>query len=72
MVSGLFIPTLGAYFWKKSGSTGAIAGMLGGGTVTVLLLTNIVKLPSFLESIGLHPTFYGIFASFSFLQANIR
>ncbi|MGM0596548.1 MAG: sodium:solute symporter family protein [Myxococcota bacterium] len=63
MVSGLFIPTLGAYFWKKSGSTGAIAGMLGGGTVTVLLLTEVVKLPSFLESTGLHPTFYGILTS---------
>ena len=38
MISGLFIPTLGAYFWKKSCSAGALAGMLSGGIVTLSLM----------------------------------
>ncbi len=63
MVSGLFIPTLGAYFWKKSSSTGALFGMLAGGGVTLLLLTKIVSLPSFLTKTGLDPSVYGILCS---------
>jgi SSS family solute:Na+ symporter len=63
MVSGLFIPTLGAYFWKKSSSTGALTAMLGGGIVTLLLLTNTVSLPQQLAQIGFDATLYGIFCS---------
>lgn len=37
MVSGLFVPTLGAYFWRRASSTGAFFGMLFGGTLTVCL-----------------------------------
>ncbi len=37
MVSGLFIPTLGAYFWKRASSAGALGAMLIGGGVTMLL-----------------------------------
>jgi solute:Na+ symporter, SSS family len=37
MVSGLFIPTLGAYFWKGSRPEGALAAMIGGGSATVAI-----------------------------------
>jgi len=37
MVAGLFIPTLGAYFWKKSSRIGAIVSMLSGGLTVVFL-----------------------------------
>jgi SSS family solute:Na+ symporter len=63
MVSGLFIPTLGAYFWRRASSAGAMAGMLGGGGLTLLLLTKVIRLPAGLESVGLDPAFYGILAS---------
>jgi len=63
MVSGLFVPTLGAYFWKKSSSSGAMAGMLAGGITTILLLTNILVLPEALDSLGLYAGLYGIFCS---------
>lgn len=63
MVSGLFIPTLGAYFWKKASSTGALAGMLSGGIVTLLLLTDVISLPERLAEIGFDATVYGILCS---------
>ncbi len=63
MVSGLFVPTLGAYFWKKSSCSGAMAGMLAGGMTTVLLLTNTIILPEKLESLGLYAGLYGIVCS---------
>ncbi len=63
MVSGLFVPTLGAYFWKKSSCSGAMAGMLAGGIITVLLSTNILVLPEALESLGLYAGLYGIACS---------
>jgi len=50
MVSGLFIPTLGAYFWKKSSSTDAFWGMIAGGTITLILLIFSVKLPYDLDT----------------------
>ncbi|MDZ7718441.1 MAG: sodium:solute symporter family protein [Balneolaceae bacterium] len=37
MVSGLFVPIVGALYWKKSSSAGAISAMLLGGTTTVYL-----------------------------------
>ena len=60
MISGLFIPTLGAYFWKKSSSAGALAGMLSGGVVTILLMTKVVTLNDSLENLGLDYCIYGI------------
>lgn len=56
MVSGLFIPTIGAYFWKRGSSAGALAGMIGGGTLTLLLMTKIVTYPKW----GLDLSIYGI------------
>ncbi len=55
MVAGLFIPTVGAYFWKKSTSVAAFWSMLIGGGVTLILLITKVELP-----FGLDPSFYGI------------
>ncbi|MDX9754800.1 MAG: sodium:solute symporter family protein, partial [bacterium] len=63
MVSGLFVPTLGAYFWPRGSSAGALAGMLLGGTLTLLLLLKIIALPVGLARIGLDATLYGIVLS---------
>lgn len=60
MVAGLFIPTLGAYFWEKSSPTGAIAAMIGGGTTTLLLQLKKLNLPESISEIGLDPCFYGL------------
>lgn len=66
MVGGLFIPTLGAYFWKRSSSAGALGGMIAGGTLTILLQTKVIKLPEAIASIGLDATLYGLIASLIF------
>jgi SSS family solute:Na+ symporter len=63
MVSGLFVPTLGAYFWRQSSSSGALFGMLAGGTVTLLLETGVVQMPRRLVETGLNPAMYGLVAS---------
>ncbi|MEA3391508.1 MAG: sodium:solute symporter family protein [Candidatus Marinimicrobia bacterium] len=62
MVSGLFIPTLGAYFWKRASSTGALLGMISGGSITLLLmiLQKSGHPPVWFESLGLDATIYGI------------
>ncbi|MCD4691410.1 MAG: sodium:solute symporter family protein [Calditrichales bacterium] len=38
MVAGLFIPTLGAYFWKKSDAAAALISMFIGGGSTLFLI----------------------------------
>lgn len=63
MVSGLFVPTLGAYFWKKASSAGALAGMLAGGISTLLLLTKTIELPGRVAETGLDGSVYGIILS---------
>jgi len=63
MVSGLLVPTLGAYFWKRGTCAGAIAGMLTGGVTTVLLLTETVVLPEKIDALGLYGGVYGIVCS---------
>jgi len=63
MVSGLFVPTLGAYFWKRSTSSGALWGMIAGGTATLLLQLGIAGLPPPLGGLGLDPSVYGILIS---------
>ncbi|MCJ8163647.1 sodium:solute symporter family protein [Pontibacter sp. E15-1] len=45
MVSGLFIPILGALFWKRRSSVAAFWAMLGGGAVTVLLQLYALSAP---------------------------
>lgn len=63
LVSGLFIPTLGAYFWKRGSSTGALAGMLTGGGVNLILVSKLLPLPEFLTRLGFDNSVYGIVLS---------
>ncbi|GAB4179964.1 MAG: sodium/proline symporter PutP [Calditrichia bacterium] len=44
MVAGLFIPTLGAYFWEKSDSTAALVAMIIGGGSTLFLIFSNMKI----------------------------
>ncbi|MBD3226035.1 MAG: sodium:solute symporter family protein [Caldithrix sp.] len=55
MVAGLFIPTLGAYFWKKSHPHAALTSMLVGGTITLIFIFTNFSLP-----LGLDASIYGI------------
>lgn len=58
MVSGLFVPILGALYWKKSSSIGAIGAMLLGGGTTVCLEVFVENLPA-----GLDANVFGITVS---------
>ena len=58
LVAGLFVPTLGAYFWKRSSSAGALGAMIAGGGLTLSLLLAGVQMP-----LGLHPSVFGILLS---------
>lgn len=58
MVSGLFVPVIGALFWKKSTPPGALAAMLVGGCTTLMLSYLPIGLPY-----GLDPNVFGISAS---------
>jgi SSS family solute:Na+ symporter len=58
MVSGLFIPILGALFWKKSSPVAAFWSMLIGGGVTLYLTIAGFQLPY-----GLDPNIFGIASS---------
>lgn len=67
MVSGLFIPVLGAVFWKSRNETAALAAMIGGGGTTVIW--NAVRpsandYPAWLGGMAkLDPIFYGLLVS---------
>ncbi len=63
MVSGLVVPTVGAYFWKRGTSHGALAAMLGGGVVTILLMLKKSLLPEAMQAWGFDVTLYGITTS---------
>ncbi|MCG6956843.1 MAG: sodium:solute symporter family protein [Gemmatimonadetes bacterium] len=58
LVSGLFVPTLGAYFWRRSTGGGAFWGMISGGGTTLALLIAGATPP-----LGLDPSFWGILVS---------
>ena len=58
MVSGLFIPVIGAFFWKRSSSLAAMWAMIIGGGTTITLIVINTKLP-----FGLDPNIFGITAS---------
>lgn len=45
LVSGLFVPTLGAYFWPRGSRRGAFGGMLAGGSLSIVLLWQKAALP---------------------------
>jgi len=59
MVSGLLVPTLGAYFWKHSRPEAALISMLGGGGLCLYLTFAETNLPW-----GLDPSLFGIVLSF--------
>jgi SSS family solute:Na+ symporter len=63
MVSGLFVPTLGALFWKRHTSAGAFWAILCGGGTTLLLQSKLIRLPQFVERIGFSMSLYGILVS---------
>ncbi|MDZ7771937.1 MAG: sodium:solute symporter family protein [Balneolaceae bacterium] len=58
MVSGLFVPILGALYWPKSSPAGAIAAMVMGGGTTVCLQVFLQQLP-----LGLDANVFGIAVS---------
>ena len=57
MVSGLFVPIIGAFYWKKATKLGAFIAMLLGGVVTTTL--TLQKIQWF----GLDPNLYGIISA---------
>ncbi len=58
MVSGLFVPVIGAFYWKRSSSIAAFWAMLLGGGTTITLIITSVKLP-----LDLDANIFGITAS---------
>ena len=58
MVSGLFVPVIGAFFWKRSSSLAAMWAMIIGGGTTITLIMINTNLP-----FGLDPNIFGITAS---------
>ncbi|MFT7035156.1 MAG: SSS family solute:Na+ symporter [Cyclobacteriaceae bacterium] len=57
MVSGLFVPIIGALYWKRATQLGAMTAMvIGGGTTIGLTLTKT-------ELFGFDPNLYGILAA---------
>lgn len=58
MVSGLFVPVIGAFYWEKSSSIGAMAAMVLGGVTTVSLGILFDRLPA-----GLDANIFGISVS---------
>lgn len=58
MVSGLFVPVIGALYWNKSTPSGAMAAMLIGGSTTIFLRYMDFPLP-----LELDPNVFGISAS---------
>ncbi len=66
MVSGLFVPVIGALFMKKASSTAAFWSMLLGGGTTITLIIGGWNLP-----LGLDPNIFGISLScMSFIFIN--
>jgi SSS family solute:Na+ symporter len=58
MVSGLLVPTIAAYFSKRTSSLAAILSMVAGGGTTLILIISDAALPW-----GLKPTAFGIGAA---------
>lgn len=58
MVSGLFVPVIGAFYWKRSSSIAAFWAMLLGGGTTITLIVTSINLP-----FGLDANIFGITTS---------
>jgi len=67
LVAGLFVPTLGAFFWRGGTSTGALWAILAGGGLTQILPWTRRWMPAdiarFFFETGLDPVVYGMAAS---------
>jgi SSS family solute:Na+ symporter len=50
MVSGLFVPVIGALFWKRSTPNAAFWAMLAGGATTLMLILLKIELPFGLDA----------------------
>ncbi|WP_162051354.1 sodium:solute symporter family protein [Pontibacter pamirensis] len=62
MVSGLFVPVLGAFFWKRRSSVAAFWAMLMGGVVTVVLQVSMLSAPApDVDLMGLAQSLYPYF-----------
>ncbi|WP_069130180.1 sodium:solute symporter family protein [Rhodohalobacter halophilus] len=67
MVSGLFVPVIGALFWKRSTPAGAMTAMIVGGFTTIGLRYSGIELPYELD-----PNVFGITASaISFIAVSL-
>ena len=72
MVSALFVPTLGAFFWKRGSSFAALWSIIGGGSATLALQFGWLELPQEMAQIGLESSVWGmavsamIYIAFSF------
>ena len=58
MVSGLLVPVIGAFVWKKASPVAAFWSMLLGGTTTIVLIALGIQLPLKLDA-----NIFGIAAS---------
>lgn len=66
MVSGLFVPVIGAFLYKKPSPLAALIAIIFGGTTTLVLIAFSFELP-----LGLDANFFGISASaISFIITN--
>jgi solute:Na+ symporter, SSS family len=67
MVSGLFVPVIGALFWKKSTPAGALTAMIVGGSVTITLRYAGIGLPYSLD-----PNVFGMsLSAISFIMVSL-
>ena len=67
MVSGLFVPVIGALFWKKSTPAGALTAMIVGGAVTITLRYAGFELPYSLD-----PNVFGMsMSAISFITVSL-
>jgi len=66
MVSGLLVPTLAAYFTRKTSPSAALVSMIGGGSLTFALIALSVDLP-----LGLDPNIFGIGLALALYVATI-
>lgn len=58
MVSGLFVPVLGCFFFKEKSSNAAMGAMIVGGTSTIIL-----QITGFTNPTGFDPNIFGILLS---------
>ncbi len=71
LVSGLFVPTLGAFFWRRSSTTGAMLGMICGGTLSMGLIA-LETAFHFTMPYELDPVVFGmVFSAITFVAGSL-